>query len=191
MRLITKKTLLYTEMVMDASINYNRTNLEPYIGHDQTAEHPLAVQLGGCDPESVGEAAYICETFASFQSINLNCGCPSNRAKKCGFGAELMLEPSLVRQLVHSMQRRVTHTDVTVKCRIGVTPGRESFEELCEFVHAVRAGGARTVVLHARLCVLRGLTPAQNRSVPPLHHEVPHKLVNLFPDMTFVLNGGR
>ena len=127
--------------------------------------------MGGCVPEILGEAAYLCESFGSFCEINLNCGCPSQKAKKAWFGAELMLYPSLVTSILLAMNRRVTHTDISVKCRIGVT-GRDSYDELVEFVHAVKAGGVRHMIVHARCCVLRGLSPAQNRSVPPLHPEV-------------------
>ncbi len=189
MRQITKKTLLYTEMTMDNTLIHNPANLEAFIGHLKDVEHPLALQLGGNDPEKLGEAAYLCESFASFNEINLNAGCPSNKAKKAGFGAELMLSPDLVRQIVHEMKRRVTHTEVTVKCRIGVT-NRESYENLVEFVNAVKSGGVTHMVIHARSCVLKGLSPAQNRSIPPLHPEVVHRLVSEFPDMTFALNGG-
>jgi tRNA-dihydrouridine synthase A len=187
-RLISRRTLLYTEMVMDNAIYYNATNLEPFLGHHDV-EHPLAIQLGGSNPESLGEAAYLCESFAKFHEINLNCGCPSNKAKKAGFGAELMLEPELVRQITHEMKRRVTATEITVKCRLGVT-GRESFDDLIEFITNVKMSGITRVILHARSCVLKGLTPAQNRSIPPLHPEIVHKIVKLFPDMKFVLNGG-
>jgi tRNA-dihydrouridine synthase A len=189
MRQITHKTLLYTEMTMDTALTYNPTNLERFIGYNKDVEHPLAIQLGGCNPEKLGEAAYLCESFGSFNEINLNAGCPSNKAKKAGFGAELMLEPELVRQIVHEMKRRVTHTEVTVKCRIGVTD-RESYEDLLEFVEAVRAGGVNHMIIHARSCVLKGLSPAQNRTVPPLHPEIVHKLAKAYPEMSFVLNGG-
>ncbi len=100
-----------------------------------------------------------------------------------------MLEPELVRRIVHEMKRRVTHTEITVKCRIGVTD-RESYEDLLEFVEAVRAGGVNHMIIHARSCVLKGLSPAQNRTVPPLHPEIVHKLAKAHPEMTFVLNGG-
>jgi len=192
MRLITQKTLLYTEMTMDSALVHNAHNLEDFIGHsrnDIVSEYPLAVQLGGCVPEILGEAAYLCESFGNFTEINLNCGCPSQKAKKAGFGAELMLDPSLVTSILLAMNRRVTHTDISVKCRIGVT-GRDSYDELVEFVHAVRAGGVRRMIVHARCCVLRGLSPAQNRSIPPLHPETVHRLALAFPDMSFTLNGG-
>ena len=188
MRQITRKTLLYTEMTMDSALNWNKSNLEPFLGHDKI-EYPLALQLGGCDPKSMGEAAYLAESYGAYDSINVNAGCPSNRAKKVGFGAELMLEPDLVRRIVHEMKRVVTHTDITVKCRLGVT-NRESWDELIEFIHAVSEGGVRHVIVHARCCVLSGLSPAQNRSIPPLRHDDVHRLVEAFPEMKFTINGG-
>ena len=188
MRQITRKTLLYTEMTMDSALNWNKSNLEPFLGHDKI-EYPLALQLGGCDPKSMGEAAYLAESYGAYESININAGCPSNRAKKVGFGAELMLEPDLVRRIVHEMKRVVTHTDITVKCRLGVT-NRESWDELIEFIHAVSEGGVRHVIVHARCCVLSGLSPAQNRSIPPLRHDDVHRLVEAFPEMKFTINGG-
>jgi tRNA-dihydrouridine synthase A len=137
----------------------------------------------------LGEAAYLCQSYGSFSEINLNCGCPSQKAKKAGFGAELMLEPSLVTRILHEMVKKATSTPVTVKCRIGVT-GKDSYEDLLEFVHAVKAGGVNHMIVHARNCVLRGLSPAQNRSIPPLRYEVVHQLVKDFPEMRFTINGG-
>lgn len=188
MRQITRKTLLYTEMTMDSALNWNPLNLEQFLGHDGV-EYPLALQLGGCDPIKMGAAAYLAESYGAYESINVNCGCPSNRAKKCGFGAELMLEPETVRKIVHEMKRTITHTEVTVKCRLGVT-NRESWEELKEFIHAVSEGGVKHVIVHARTCILSGLSPAQNRTIPPLRHDDVHKLVEEFPEMKFTINGG-
>jgi tRNA-dihydrouridine synthase A len=188
MRQITRKTILYGEMTLDSALVYNSKNLQPFLGH-YDIEQPLAIQLGGCDPIKLGEAAYLCESFANFHEINLNCGCPSNRAKKCGFGAELMLEPDLVQQICYEMKRRVTSTDITVKCRLGVT-GKESVEDLISFINKIRDVGIRKVILHARLCILKGLSPAQNRTIPPLHPEIVHSMVELFPDMKFIYNGG-
>ena len=188
MRQITRKTLLYTEMTMDSAINWNPENLQPFLGHDEV-EYPLALQLGGSDPVKMGAAAYLAEGYGIYESINVNAGCPSNRAKKCGFGAELMLEPDLVKRIVYEMRRVVARTDITVKCRLGVT-NRESWDELVEFIHAVKEGGVNHVIVHARTCVLKGLSPAQNRSIPPLRHDDVHKLVQEFPEMKFTINGG-
>jgi tRNA-dihydrouridine synthase A len=188
MRQITHKTVLYTEMVSDDSLLYNSNNLEPFIGFTDV-EQPLVLQLGGSDPQKMGEAAYLSQSFAQFQEINLNCGCPSNKAKKCCFGAKLMLQPTLVQQIWYEMKRKATSTDITVKCRLGVT-GKESFEDLQLFIHSLKEVGINKVIIHARTCILNGLSPAQNRSIPPLHPELAHRLVHLFPDMKFILNGG-
>lgn len=173
---------------MDSAINWNPENLQPFLGHNEV-EYPLALQLGGSDPKSMGAAAYLAESYGIYESINVNAGCPSNRAKKCGFGAELMLEPDLVRRIVYEMKRVVSRTDITVKCRLGVT-NRESWDELVEFIHAVKEGGVNHVIVHARTCVLKGLSPAQNRTIPPLRHDDVHKLVKEFPEMKFTINGG-
>ena len=130
----------------------------------------MAVQLGGNDPELLGRAAYHCEAFGGYDEINLNCGCPSPKVSERCFGARLMLDPERVRCIVASMCRQATHTEVTVKCRIGADD-RDSYDDLLEFVHACRAGGVRHLVVHARKCLLSGLSAAQNRSVPPLHYE--------------------
>lgn len=188
-RYISRETLVYSEMVVDGTVIYNAHDLEPFIGHDDV-EHPLALQLGGCDAGRVGEAAYLCERYAQWHSINLNCGCPSNKAKRAGFGAELMLDPVNTGIIVKEMMRRVTHTDVTVKCRLGVLPGHDSFEELQKFVREVTNAGCRTMIIHARNVVLTGLSPAQNRSIPPLRYDDVHRLVKQWPDVSFVLNGG-
>ncbi len=190
MRYITSETLLYSEMVVDGTLLHNTHDLEVFIGHKEV-EHPLCLQLGGCTPERVGEAAALCEAYnGHFQSINLNCGCPSNKAKRAGFGAELMLDPINTGRIVKEMIRRVTHTEVTVKCRLGVLPDHDSYEELQKFIGEVTQAGARTIILHARNVVLQGLSPAQNRSIPPLKYDVVHQLVKEWPDVNFVLNGG-
>jgi tRNA-dihydrouridine synthase A len=188
-RNITRETLLYSEMVIDGTLLYNAHDLEAFLGHD-AIEHPLCLQLGGCDPIKVGEAAYLCEGYAQWQSINLNCGCPSNKAKKAGYGAELMLDPVNTGHIVKEMMRRVTHTEVTVKCRLGVLPGRDSYDELQTFIREVTNAGAKTIIMHARNVVLTGLSPAQNRSIPPLKYDWVHRLVQEWPDVDFVLNGG-
>jgi tRNA dihydrouridine synthase A len=204
-RQLTKQTTLYTEMVMDNALLHNPTKLDDFIDFDPFVEPPLVLQLGGNDPEKLAQAVEICENYSpsgavgtitreggttgNFSEINLNCGCPSNKAKKAGFGAELMLEPNLVRQIVTQMIRRSSNTEITVKCRIG-TNKRNSWEELVEFVEACHQGGVKKIVVHSRICVLCGLSPAQNRSIPPLRYDVTHGLVKRFPEMKFVLNGG-
>lgn len=188
MRGITKKTVLYTEMVVDDTV-INTPCLDFMVGREIDAE-PSVIQLGGSNPETLAKAVEVCETYSQGQygEINLNCGCPSQRvAKKC-FGAKLMLSPELVREIVNQMQRR-SSVPVTVKCRIGVDE-QDSYQELTHFIRCANDGGAKKFVIHARKCLLNGLTTKQNRDIPPLHYEVVHRLIQDFPDLTFVLNGG-
>ena len=150
MRNITKHTLLYTEMVMDDAITYNLDNLVQYIGHS-TIEHPLAIQLGGKNIEKLTYATKICDQYSDFTHINLNCGCPSNKALSVGYGAELMcLEPEYIRQLCYSMCRVTTNAEVTVKCRLGTTPSRTTsgeWEDLISFIEAVKAAGVKQIII--------------------------------------------
>lgn len=191
MRLLTRKTKLYTEMKVDQTLLYNQhpAGLEYFLGH-APYERPLAVQLGGNDPSLLGQAAKLCEEYGGFDEINLNCGCPSPKvAKDRGFGARLMLEPGHVREILAEMTRQVCRTEVTVKCRIGADD-RDSYPELCEFVHDCRASGVRHFIVHARKCMLDGLSTSQNRSVPPLYYPVVHRLAHEFPELRFTINGG-
>lgn len=188
-RHISSRAMLYTEMIMDSAILYNLTKLDDFIGYHRDLEPPLAIQLGGNNPETLARATEVCCEYGGFTEINLNCGCPSNKAKRCGFGGELMLEPNLVRSIVSQMNRRATAAEVTVKCRIG-TNERDTWGNLVEFVHACRDGGIRKMVIHARICVLCGLSPAQNRTIPPLRYDIVSRLVDSFPEISFVLNGG-
>lgn len=188
-RHISKEVLLYTEMIMDSAILYNLNCLDNFIGFDRTLEPPLALQVGGNNPETLGKAVEVCESYGGFSEINLNCGCPSNKAKRAGFGAELMLDPNLVRQICSVMIRKSTNSDISVKCRIGLDQ-RDSFDELIQFVRACSDAGIQKMIIHARICILCGLSPAQNRTIPPLRYDVVSRLVQLFPSMKFVLNGG-
>jgi tRNA-dihydrouridine synthase A len=181
-------------MIVANALCYNTHQLSNFLGHHEI-EEPLAIQLGGSDPDRLGEAAYLVQQYrppfsAGFQEINLNAGCPSNKAKRQGYGAELMLEPDHIGQILHEMKRKATASEISLKCRIGVNPGPQSFEDLCYLMRQVEASGVRKVILHARMCQLYGLSPAQNRSVPPLHPELVHRLVTIFPTMRFILNGG-
>lgn len=188
MRGITRKTVLYTEMVVDETV-LNTPSLDFMIGRNIDAA-PSVIQMGGSNPEALAKATERCEEYSQGQygEINLNCGCPSQRvAKKC-FGAKLMMEPELVREIVNQMQRR-SSVPVTVKCRIGVDE-RDSYQELTHFIRCANEGGAQKFVIHARKCLLNGLTTKQNRDIPPLHYEVVHKLVQDFPGLVFVINGG-
>lgn len=149
-------------------------------------EHPVVVQLGGSDPTSLGNVASICE-MKGFDSINLNCGCPSNRVQDGRFGACLMLEPERVRDICYEMKRRV-NIPVTIKHRLGVDD-HDSFEELENFIRIVSQSGVNEFIVHARKAILTGLTPAQNRTIPKINYEYVYRLQEVFPDFKFHING--
>lgn len=184
LRLLSPNILLYSEMVVaQAIIHGDRTKL---LGHD-AAEHPLALQIGGSDPAMLAEAARIGEQFG-YGEINLNVGCPSDRVKAGRFGACLMAEPQLVADCVAAMQAAV-RIPVTVKTRIGID--RSDSEELFRaFIDTVAASGCRSFTVHARKAWLDGLSPKENRTVPPLRYDVVHRLKRDRPELEVILNGG-
>lgn len=183
-RQLTRHALLYTEMVTaDAVIHGDRERL---IGFD-AAEQPVALQLGGSDAGKLGEAAAIGEAFG-YGEINLNVGCPSDRVQEGRFGACLMAEPRLVAQCVAAMQNRV-RIPVTVKCRIGIDD-QDSEADLAQFIAAVADAGCTTFVVHARKAWLSGLSPKENREVPPLDYARVYRLKAANPQLTIVINGG-
>lgn len=189
LRLLSPGALLYTEMITAAAIV--RGNAERLLAFD-TAEHPVALQLGGSDPTELAVAARIGASHG-YDEINLNCGCPSDRVQSGRFGACLMGEPALVAECVSAM-RAATHLPVTVKCRIGIDPmpepAREAHAFLHEFIATVAAAGCDVFVVHARQAVLKGLSPKENREIPPLRYDVALRLRTEFPALTFVVNGG-
>ncbi len=183
-RQLTRHALLYTEMVTaDAVIHGNRERL---IGFDDQ-EQPVALQLGGSDAGKLAEAAAIGEAFG-YGEINLNIGCPSDRVQEGRFGACLMAEPQLVAACVAAMQAAV-RVPVTVKCRIGIDD-QDSEADLSRFVATVADAGCRTFVVHARKAWLSGLSPKENREVPPLDYARVYRLKAGRPDLTIVINGG-
>jgi tRNA-dihydrouridine synthase A len=183
-RLLAPDALLYTEMVTaDAVIHGDRARL---IGFSPE-EHPVALQLGGSDPAKLAEAAGIGAEFG-YDEINLNVGCPSDRVQEGRFGACLMSEPDLVARCVDAMQRRVG-IPVTVKCRIGIDD-QDSEKDLQTFIDAVADAGCRVFIVHARKAWLKGLSPKENREVPPLDHARVYRLKKARPDLTIVINGG-
>ncbi len=187
MRLLTKKSLLYTEMVVGSTITHNlNNNLERFLGF-HPIEHPIAIQLGGDDPETLKTAAVVCQDFG-YDEINLNVGCPSDRVQKGRFGACLMKEPERVAEVLAAMQAAV-QIPVTVKHRIGVDD-QDSYPELHRFVEVVSAAGIVNFSVHARKAWLQGLSPAQNRSVPPLNHDFVYQLKKDFPHLEIIVNGG-
>jgi tRNA-dihydrouridine synthase A len=150
-------------------------------------EHPLALQLGGANPQDLAQCAKLAEA-RHYDEVNLNCGCPSDRVQNGRFGACLMAEPELVRDCVAAM-REAVDIPVTVKQRIGIDH-QESFEELCDFVGIVAEGGCNVFIVHARKAWLEGLSPKQNREIPPLNYAWVYALKKQFPHLTIVLNGG-
>ncbi|HYD98636.1 MAG TPA: tRNA dihydrouridine(20/20a) synthase DusA [Alphaproteobacteria bacterium] len=183
-RLLAPHALLYTEMVVAQAVTRGRR--ERLLRFDP-AEHPVAVQLGGSDPRELAEAAAICEAFG-YDEINLNVGCPSDRVQSGRFGACLMAEPALVAECVAAMRARVA-VPVTVKTRIGIDD-RDSYEELTAFVATVAAAGCDTFIIHARKAWLSGLSPKENREIPPLRYDVAARLKADFPALSISLNGG-
>jgi tRNA-dihydrouridine synthase A len=183
-RLLAPTARLYTEMVTTgAAIHGDRERLLRF----DPAEHPVALQLGGSDPDELAQAAEIGAAFG-YDEINLNCGCPSDRVQKGRFGACLMTDPGLVRAGLRAMVEAV-ELPVTVKTRIGVDE-HDSEAFLHRFVEHALDAGVQAVIVHARKAWLSGLSPKQNREIPPLDHERVRRLVQFFPDTPIVLNGG-
>jgi len=184
-RRITRRTLLYTEMVTTGALLHGGDR-ERFLGFDED-EHPVALQLGGADPRELAACARL-GAERGYDEINLNVGCPSDRVQSGRFGACLMAEPALVADCVKAM-RDAIDVPVTVKHRIGIDE-RDSYHALCDFVGTVAAAGCDAFVVHARKAWLSGLSPKENRSVPPLRYDVVHRLKRDFPGLTIVLNGG-
>jgi tRNA-dihydrouridine synthase A len=184
LRQISQRALLYSEMVVDQSILHgNRERLLDF----SACEHPLALQLGGSDPSKLAEAARI-GTAWGYDEINLNLGCPSERVQGGGFGACLMLEPALVAECLAAMGA-ATSLPLTIKHRLGVDD-LEDYGYLSRFALQMAEVGIQTFIVHARKAHLKGLSPAQNRSIPPLRYEWVYRLKQDFPHLRFVLNGG-
>ncbi len=184
LRLVSPNVLLYTEMITAAAVVHG--DASRLLAFDP-AEHPVAVQLGGSDPDSLAAAVRIAED-TGYDEVNLNCGCPSGRVQAGRFGACLMTEPGTVAECVAAM-RSATALPVTVKCRIGVDD-HDTWESLLGFVDTVAAAGCDTFIVHARKAWLHGLSPKQNREVPPLDHARVARLKRERPGLTIVLNGG-
>ena len=183
-RILTRHARLYTEMVTADAVVFGPR--ERLIGFD-ASEHAVALQLGGAEPGRLAEAARIGAEFG-YDEINLNCGCPSDRVRSGRFGACLMREPALVGEGVAAMKAAVK-IPVTVKCRIGVDE-QEPRAALFGFAEAVKATGAAALIVHARKAWLEGLSPKDNRSIPPLDYELVHALKRAHADWPIVLNGG-
>jgi tRNA-dihydrouridine synthase A len=190
LRLLAPRTIMYTEMVTTGAILHGDQARFLDFHPD---EHPIVLQLGGADPAELAECARIGAAWG-YDAINLNCGCPSDRVQSGRFGACLMAEPEHVARSVAAMSRAAGAIPVTVKCRIGIEPRprpeQDEYEALSDFVGQVARAGARTIVLHARTAVLAGLSPKENREIPPLRHDVGYRLKRDFPELSVVLNGG-
>jgi tRNA-dihydrouridine synthase A len=184
-RLITRHTRLYTEMVTTGALLHGDV---PRHLDFNPEEHPVALQLGGSEPADLAHCARLAEQWG-YDEVNLNCGCPSERVQRGAFGACLMAEPDLVADCVKAM-RDVTRLPVTVKHRIGIDK-TESYDFVRDFVGTVhQRGGCEVFIVHARNAWLKGLSPKQNREVPPLRYELAYRLKTDFPALTIVINGG-
>ncbi|MCP4075897.1 MAG: tRNA dihydrouridine(20/20a) synthase DusA [Gammaproteobacteria bacterium] len=184
MRLLSKNILLYSEMITTSAIVHG--DRDYLLGFDET-EHPVAVQLGGSDPQVLSEAAKICEDYG-YDEINLNVGCPSDRVQSGAFGACLMAQPELVAECVIAMKSS-TSLPVTVKHRTGIDD-RDSWDELVKFTRLQVDAGVDALIIHARKAWLKGLSPKQNREIPPLQYDWVYKLKQMFSDTEMIINGG-
>jgi tRNA-dihydrouridine synthase A len=183
-RQITRHTWLYTEMVTTGALVYG--DVARHLDFNDE-EHPVALQLGGSEPADLAKSAKLGEQWG-YDEINLNCGCPSERVQKGAFGACLMAEPQLVADCVKAMRDAVS-IDVTVKHRIGIDDG-QSYDFMRDFVGTVAQAGCSTFIVHARNAILKGLSPKENREIPPLRYELAYLLKRDFPELEIILNGG-
>ena len=184
LRLITKKAVLYTEMIATGALIHGNCDYQLDFNKE---EHPVAVQFGGSSPLELSKCAIMAEK-KGYDEINLNIGCPSERVQKGNFGVCLMLEPELVAECVIQMRRSVD-IPITVKCRTGVDDN-DDYLFLKSFIDIVKDSGIKTFIIHARKGILKGLSPRQNRNIPPLNYEKVYSIKNDFPNLEIVINGG-
>lgn len=184
LRLISPNALLYTVMITTGALVYGK-KLE--VLEYNPEEHPVALQLGGSDPKELAACAKLAEQYG-YDEVNLNCGCPSDRVQKGRFGACLMAEPALVADGIDAMMQQVG-IPVTVKTRIGID-NQDSYEFLLDFVGKIADKGCDTFIIHARKALLNGLSPAENRMIPPLNYNRAYQLKKDFPHLNIILNGG-
>lgn len=187
LRLLTRRTILYTEMIPDSAILFG--NRHKFLKFNQ-AEHPVVLQLGGSDANRLAECASIGEDYG-YDAINLNCGCPSDRVEKGNFGASLMATPTKVANIVEKIQKSIS-IPVTVKHRIGIQNAVHQYQysHLKEFVRTVSQSGVNHFIVHARIAILSKLTPAENRNIPPLDYNTVYQLKQDFPHLKIEINGG-
>ena len=184
-RLITRKAFLYTEMVTTGAIIHGHCMEQ--LKFNKEIEHPVAVQLGGSDPADLSVCSKICSELG-YDEINLNVGCPSERVQKGSFGACLMQEPLLVKECITAMEE-TTSVPISIKCRIGINE-RDDIEFLNSFIDQIATPNLKTIIVHARVAILKGLSPRQNRQIPPLKYENVYQLKKEFPNLEIVINGG-
>ena len=185
MRLITKKSFLYTEMVTTGAIIHG--NATHQLDFNKSIESPVALQLGGSNPDELAKCSQIAESMG-YDEINLNLGCPSERVQKGSFGACLMIEPKLVQKCLNAMKRSVS-IPVTAKCRTGIDK-IEDYDFLRCFIEGIANQNIATIIIHARNAILKGLSPRQNRTIPPLKYDYVYRIKEDFPDLEIIINGG-
>lgn len=184
LRLLSKHAMLYTEMVTSGALIHG--DKERFLKFNPK-EHPVAIQLGGSNPKELSECAKMAED-AGYIEINLNVGCPSDRVQNGKMGACLMAEPELVAECIAAMQNSV-EIPVTVKSRIGID-NMDTYDELANFISIVNSAGCACFILHARIAILKGLSPKQNREVPPLNYQRVYDIKRHFPELEIIINGG-
>ena len=185
MRLITKKSFLYTEMVTTGAIIHG--NATHQLEFNKSIESPVALQLGGSNPDELAKCSEIAESMG-YDEINLNLGCPSERVQKGSFGACLMIEPKLVQRCLNAMKQSVS-IPVTAKCRTGIDK-IENYDFLRSFVEGIANQNIATIIIHARNAILKGLSPRQNRTIPPLKYNYVYRIKEDFPELEIIINGG-
>ena len=185
MRLITKKSFLYTEMVTTGAIIHG--NATHQLDFNKSIESPVALQLGGSNPDELAKCSEIAESMG-YDEINLNLGCPSERVQKGSFGACLMIEPKLVQRCLNAMKQSVS-IPVTAKCRTGIDK-IEDYDFLQSFVEGIANQNISTIIIHARNAILKGLSPRQNRTIPPLKYDYVYRIKEDFPELEIIINGG-
>lgn len=183
-RLLTKEAVLYTEMVTTGAILYGDPARQLRFN---SQEHPVALQLGGSEPQELAQCARIAQDYG-YDEINLNVGCPSERVQKGAFGACLMAEPQLIAECVSAMQAAVA-IPITVKNRIGIDD-QEDYADLHHFIDTVSQAGCQTFIIHARKAWLKGLSPKENREIPPLRYDLVYQIKQAFPALEIIINGG-
>lgn len=185
LRLLSRNVLLYSEMVVASGLLHCE-NTDMFLGHEPL-EQPAVLQLGGSNPTDLARASKLVEA-AGFQEVNLNCGCPSDRVQNGNFGACLMKDKNIVADCFKAMQDAVS-IPVSIKCRIGVDE-LDSWEFFTDFIQTIRDAGCKVFIIHARKAWLQGLSPKENREVPPLHYDFVHRLKAEMPNLNISINGG-